>query len=107
MIFKGISKSEALWFKAEDSGAMYAIIMGRSSSEADTFAVTCSHNDGWHYTFKTMDSSDYERVKWMIMDTLTKCDKDGNGYVSEVNLLTALGHMFEDAFEFILDIHTK
>ena len=107
MIYKGTSTSESLWFQSEETSIMYRIIMTKSATEIDTFSVTCGHNDGWAFTFKTTNASDYERVKWSIMELLGKRDTDGNSIFSDSYFLTALGNMFKDEFEFILDISAE
>ena len=95
MIFKGIGASENIWFQSADTNIMYRFILSKSSSNPGNFSLEVSHNEEWGYSFCTDDSSDYERIKYSLMETLFDCE-------NETDMLSTVSKMIEDGFSDII-----
>ena len=100
MIFKGIGASENIWFQSPDTRMMYRFILSKHSEEAANFSLSCSFDDEWFYSFCSDNVSDYERVKFSLMDTLFNCE-------NEVDMLPSLSKMIEDGFSDILYVEAE
>lgn len=61
------------------------------SAEEPVFWVACNYNEDWVWEFYLESNSDYERVKFAVMDMIFKCD-------TMTELLDTLGATFEDNF---------
>ena len=57
--------------------------------------VTCCREDTWAYAFRLNNNSDYERIKYNIMNIMFECET-----MSE--LLEVLSDVFENGFEEML-----
>ena len=57
--------------------------------------VTCCCAEDWVYIFSLEDPSDYERIKFNIMQTMFECE-------TMEELLDGLSELFEDGFEELL-----
>lgn len=66
-----------------------------TSKDDPTFFVTCCCDEDWGYEFE-YNKSDYERVKFNIMEMIFECD-------TMDELLDVLSEVFEDGFETIDD----
>lgn len=66
-----------------------------TNKDDPTFFVTCCCDEDWVYEFE-YNKSDYERVKFNIMEMIFECD-------TMDELLDALSEVFEDGFEIIDD----
>ena len=62
-----------------------------TSKDEPTFFVTCCCDEEWYYEF-VYSKSDYERVKFNIMEMMFSCD-------TMDELLDALSEIFTDGFE--------
>lgn len=64
-------------------------------ADTPTFYVTCCCDDTWMYEFYLNNNSDYERVKFNIMEAVFEC-----GTMDE--LMATLSEVFEDGFSDIM-----
>lgn len=99
MIYCGSSYTEKIEIREEESreNAKYFIIINR---EKDTFTVSCSREHyreyiNLIYTFYMRDQSDYERVKFNIMESIFE-SKD------VYDLIRRLKKVFDDGFSDII-----
>ena len=93
MVYRGSECSEKIYLSpAGESASIHYIEITRYGS---VFVVETCCTSGWSYTFSTNDLSDYERVKYNIMEQIFKCN-------SIEELLDQLSFVFEDGFADIL-----
>ena len=99
MVYYGTIVSEMIAVHpAGESSNLHYIKLTKSHDEP-LFWVSCCCNEDWCYEFALESHSDYERVKFNIMEAMFECED-----VDE--LLTCLGEIFEDGFADIL-IHEQ
>lgn len=68
MVFCGIAKTEQIYLREpNNSEEVYFIELLRSSSEPK-FTVWSEYDGSWDWEFWYTSETDYERVKWAIMD---------------------------------------
>lgn len=98
MVYHGTVVSEKIAFHpAGEPSKLHYIELTKSPNEP-LFWVSCCCYEDWFYEFSLESHSDYERVKFNIMDAIFECeDMD--------ELLTCLGEVFEDGFANILIEH--
>ena len=65
------------------------------SGNEPTFYVTCCCDEDWGYEFYLENNSDYERVKFAIMNLIFECETIDD-------LLNMLSDTFEDGFADII-----
>ena len=98
MVYYGTLVSEKILFHyAGDFEDMHYIEMGKSIDEP-VFYVSCCCDPHWFYEFKMESNSDYERVKYCIMETIFECDEMDE-------LLDVLGDRLNDGFYCLLNEH--
>lgn len=95
MVYNGTNNSELIIFhEAGDSDDKHFIELNKPI-DGPTFSVSCCCDRDWHYEFYLRSNSDYERIKFLIMDTMWRSET-----VEE--LLDTLSEIFEDGFSSIL-----
>ena len=94
MIYHGTSVHEIIQFHAIGESDLHCIELIKAADEP-TFSVICCCDPEWYYEFYMENNSDYERVKFAIMDAMFE-------YYSVDELLDELSDIFEDCFEDIL-----
>ena len=92
MIYTGTGMAE--FINVHDGNRNYTIELAKMPNEP-TFVVMCDYDDDWGYEFYMENNSDYERIKYSVMDALWECD-------SMDELLDVLSEVFEDGFADIL-----
>lgn len=98
MVYHGTYSKEIIAVRPMDwLNETHFIELVRSADEP-TFWVTCCCDEDWFYEFYLESNSDYERVKFNIMEQIFKCD-------TMDELLGTLSEIFEDGFESILVEH--
>ena len=91
MVFCGNGSMERLFMHPmDDLNSQHYIDLTMSKDEA-TFMVSCCCDDEWFYEF-AYNKSDYERIKFNIMNAIYECD------VME-ELIDVLDDIFIDGFE--------
>ena len=95
MVYYGTLVDEKIAFHyVGDFENMHYINMAKSIDEP-VFYVSCCCDLDWIYEFKMKNNSDYERVKYCIMETIFECeDMD--------ELLDVLGERLSDGFHCLL-----
>lgn len=95
MVYYGTDMVECIAVhEAGDSENKHMIGMTKHA-DMPVFTVDCCCDSEWRYDFVMNCSSDYERVKYNIMNAIFDCE-DMNA------LLVALSKIFEDGFKDIL-----
>ena len=93
MVYRDSDFSERIYLcSAGESASIHYIEITRYGS---IFVVETCCTPGWSYTFRTNDLSDYERVKFNIMDAIFESE-------SLDELLDSLSDTFTDGFANIL-----
>lgn len=95
MVYRGTYTTERLMFHNESDPNEVHFIALTKSADAPTFYVTCCCDEEWGYEFYIENNSDYERVKFNIMEAMFDCE-------SMTELLDELSEIFEDGFEGLL-----
>ena len=91
MVYYGTDNVEIIQVRPmDDLDGIHFISLGKRANEP-TFYVTCCCDENWGYEFYLENNSDYERVKFNIMEAIFECNT-----VEE--LMTALTDVFEDGF---------
>ena len=94
MILCGFGTLERiLVHEANDMDTQHYIDLAMSKDNP-TFMVTCCCDEDWFYEFM-YSKSDYERVKFAIMEFVFDCD-------TMEELIASLTELFEDGFEEIV-----
>lgn len=94
MIYCGTGALERILIhEADDLEQQHWIDIAMHKEDA-TFAVTCCCDDSWEWEFY-YGKSDYERVKFVIMNAICECDDMDE-------LLDELDEIFVEDFEDIL-----
>ena len=78
----------------DDLNAVHCITLEKSVDEP-VFYVTCCCDEDWFYEFYMTNNSDYERIKYNIMETMFECE-------TMEELLDALSELFEEGFSEML-----
>lgn len=95
MVYNGTESSELIIFhEAGNSNNVHFIELNKPV-DGPTFSVSCCCDRDWHYEFLLRSNSDYERIKYNIMETMFEVET-----VEE--LLDTLSETFEDGFSDIL-----
>ena len=95
MIYCGKCETELiLMYEEEDTEGPHYISLEKAVNEP-TFCVSCCCDNEWVWTFQYRSVTDYERVKWCIMDVLHECE---NMY----QLMDLLNEIFVEVFNDIV-----
>jgi hypothetical protein len=95
MVYHGTSMTETIWFGPEnDLEEVHYIEMHKADDEQVFYVTTCCNPD-WVWAFKLNASSNYEMVKFTIMDVASEC-------CCINKLLDALDDIFAEDFADIL-----
>jgi hypothetical protein len=95
MVYYGTDISEHIVFHAAGASDDKHFIVMTKHSDVPAFTIGCCCDHEWRYDFWMNNNSDYERVKFNIMETIFECeDMDA--------LLVVLSEIFEDGFSDIL-----
>ena len=95
MVYCGTNMIESIVFHtAGDSDNQHCITMTKHA-DRPVFTVRCCCDLEWHYDFWMENNSDYERVKFNIMEAIFECE-------DIEALLVVLSEIFEDGFADIL-----
>ena len=92
MVYTGTGMAE--FINVNDNGNHYSIEMAKMPND-NTFAVICDYDENWGYEFYMENNSDYEKVKFNIMEAIFECE-------SMDELIKELSEVFEDGFADIL-----
>lgn len=95
MVYYGTNMVECIEFHTAGDPNDGHFIMMTKRSDAPIFTVECCCDSEWRYDFWMKNNSDYERVKFNVMEAIFECE-DMNA------LMRYLGEIFEDGFEDIL-----
>lgn len=88
MIYIGTDVAEVI--SVNDRNKEYCIEIVKMSN-TPTFVVCSDYDDDWGYEFYIGNDSEYERVKFCIMNEIFRCN-------TMYELLTSLTELFEDCF---------
>ena len=95
MVYCGTSYTETIFVHNDgDPTDTHYIEMSKSAKDSK-FIVTCCCYDDWGYEFSMANPSDYDRVKFCIMEAMFECE-------TMDELIEQLGEIFEDGFDDIL-----
>ena len=95
MVFRETNQIESIAVSPMDGlNETHYINLIKSGSEP-TFYVTCCCDEDWGYEFYLENNSDYERVKFNIMNAVFECE-------TMDDLLNMLSDTFEDGFADIM-----
>lgn len=95
MVYHGTDLVEVIQVHPmDDLGGTHCVNLVKSADNA-TFYVTCCCDEDWSYEFYMLNNSDYERIKFVIMEAIFNCD-------TMDELMETLSETFEDGFEDIL-----
>ena len=95
MVYIGTYTTEVIAFHVAGNYEDPHYIELQKHCELSTFRATCCCDEKWVYEFDMSNPSNYELVKFNIMETIFRCeDMD--------ELLTALSRVFEEGFANIL-----
>ena len=95
MVYCGTSEKEIIWVSSEnDSDGVHYIELLKSDDEPVFYVTTCCNED-WIWVFRMDGVSNYEMIKYTIIDAALKCDNMGE-------LINALDEIFIDDFEDLL-----
>lgn len=95
MVYYGTNNSELIIFhEPGDSGNKHFIELNKPI-DGPTFSVRCCCDHDWHYEFYLRSNSDYERVKFNIMESVFECE-------TIKDLLDDLSEIFKNGFDDIL-----
>ena len=96
MVYRGTSKTETIWFGPEnDLEELHCIELCKAENESVCYVTTCCNSE-WVWAFKLDAPSNYEMVKFIIMETIFECCCCIN------NLLDTLDDIFSEDFADIL-----
>ena len=95
MVYNGTYTSEAIVFHAAGCSEEKHFIELVKHIDEPVFRVSCCCDPDWNYEFYMGNPSDYERVKFNIMEQIFEAE-------SIEELLVVLAEMFEDGFADIL-----
>jgi len=92
MVYQGTMVSESIL--VNDLNETHFIELTKAA-DVPVFYVTCCCDENWFHAFSMRNSSDYERVKYNIMENVFESD-------TMEELLETLSEIFEDGFSDIL-----
>lgn len=95
MVYHGTSITERIMVHPMDGLNETHFIELTKVADDPVFFVTCSCDEDWFYAFMMGNNSDYERIKYNIMENLFEAD-------TMDELLETLSEIFEDGFKEIL-----
>jgi hypothetical protein len=95
MVYKGTEMVEVIKILSLEDEIEDHFIELHKCADEPAFYATCCCDEDWFYAFYIENNSDYERVKFSIMNAVFECD-DMN------DLLETLRETFEDGFSDIL-----
>lgn len=91
MVYHGTDNVEMIQIRPmDDLDNVHFISMVKNANEP-TFYVTCCCDDNWGYEFYLENNSDYDRIKFNIMEAIFECN-------TMDELLVVLSEVFEDGF---------
>lgn len=91
MVYHGTSMTETIWFGPEnDFEETHYIELHKADDEAVFYVTTCCNED-WAWAFKLDIPSNYEMIKFTILDEMFECE-------NMRELLDALDDVFTDNF---------
>lgn len=90
MVYCGTLAKEIIVVHPVEDETLYVIEMTKSAEEP-VFWVSCNYKKDMVWEFYLENNSDYERVKYDIMDNLFNCD-------TMDELMNTLAAVFEDDF---------
>ena len=96
MIYKGSYEIEIIEITPMDEMPKTHYIQLQKAKDDSTFSVSCCCDEDWYYEF-VYTKSDYERIKFNIMECVFECD-------TMDELLDTLSDVFEDGFEPINEV---
>ena len=91
MVYKGSDLVEIIQVHPMDELDETHFINMVKPADSATFYVTCCCDEEWIYEFYLNNNSDYERVKFNIMEAIFDC-------MTMNELLKTLSEVFEDGF---------
>ena len=95
MVYYGTDTTEYIMFHAAGESDNKHFIAMTKRADMPVLTVSYCCNSEWRYDFWMENNSDYERIKFNIMETIFECeDMDA--------LLVVLNEIFEDGFADIL-----
>lgn len=95
MVYHGTVASEKIAFHPDGEPSKLHYIELTKSPHEPMFWVSCCCDENWFYSFYMEGNSDYERVKFNIMETIFECE-------DMADLIETLSDIFEDGFSDIL-----
>lgn len=95
MVYYGTDIVEYIVFNTAGDPENKHLIGMTKHSDAPVFTVDCCCDSEWRYDFWMENNSDYERVKFNIMDAIFECEDVDS-------LMRVLSEVFEDGFSDIL-----
>lgn len=95
MIYTGTGVAE--FINVNDGNEIWSVELAKMPDKP-TFVVCCDYDDDWGYEFYMENNSDYERIKYCVMEALWECD-------DMEELLDTLSDIFEDGFADIIVEH--
>ena len=95
MVYHGTDHIEVIQVHPMDNLNETHYISLAKPANSPTFYVTGCCDDSWCYEFFLNNNSDYERVKFNIMEAMFECD-------TMDELMTVLSEVFEDGFNDIM-----
>lgn len=91
MIFCGILEEENIVMHPNDNlEESHYITLTKEMHEAK-FIVSCCCNEDWIWEFHYTSKTDYDRIKWCIMDMMCECE-------DTYELMDLLDEIFLDTF---------
>ena len=95
MVYHGTDLVEVIKVNPIDKLSETHYISLIKSADKPMFHVTCCCDEDWGYEFYMLNNSDYERIKFSIMEEVFECD-------TMDELMENLSEIFEDGFEDII-----
>ena len=95
MVYYGTDVVEYIVFHTAGNSEDKHLIGMAKSADSQTFTVDCCCDSEWRYSFRMENNSDYERIKFNIMQTVFECE-------TMEELLSKLSELFKDGFEELL-----
>lgn len=94
MVYQGTFTSETIMFHEAGERNMYYIELTKAANES-IFYITCHPYEDWGYAFYLTNNSDYERIKFNIMQAMFDCETIDD-------LIDTLNELFKDGFKEIM-----
>lgn len=100
MVYNGTCKTETIWFSTEDDfDELHYIELHRADDESVFYVTTCC-NDEWIWAFNLCVPSNYDMIKFVVMDEIFEC-------CCMSNLLETLDEIFTEEFMDIVVQNTE